>query len=379
MKRGTGLLLAVPLLLAFRPPEPFELKEGDRVAFIGNAFFERDLQHNYLETQLTSRFKDRNVVFRNFGWSGDTVFGHGRASFGTPEDGTRRLLRDVGLLKPSVIFLAYGMNESFAGEKGLTRFGDGLNRLLESLSGTGARIILISPIRHERLGAPLPDPSDHNLSLERYVAAMKRTAESRGLRFIDLFPPEPGAGPMTDNGIHLNAAGYRRAADAVEAGLGLPPARWRVELHVNGTIKAEGTRISAFEASPESVRFTASDDVLARVPRVLVVRGLRPGRYALPGATSATAEEWAKGVRLPRNPRSDPFEALRATIAEKNRIFFDQWRPHNTTYIFGFRRREQGHLQPEFPLFPPIVTRVEARIAKLRAPKPVSYVLERAR
>ena len=101
LKKALMFLVVLPAMLgASRPQEkPFELKKGDRVAFLGDAFFERALRHGYLETLITRRFKDATIHFRNLGWSGDTVFGHGRASFGTTEDGYRRLISDIGQLK----------------------------------------------------------------------------------------------------------------------------------------------------------------------------------------------------------------------------------------------------------------------------------------
>src|SRR4051812_40640742 len=75
---GTRMKYAMVLLVlvaaAQAAPPTFELVAGDRVLFIGNTFFERDIQHNYLETLLTGRWRTRNITFRNLGWSGDTVF-----------------------------------------------------------------------------------------------------------------------------------------------------------------------------------------------------------------------------------------------------------------------------------------------------------------
>ena len=51
-------------------------------------------------------------------------------------------------------------------------------------------------------------------------------------------------------------------------------------------------------------------------------------------------------------------------------------RPQNETYIFGFRKREQGHLAPEIPQFDPLVEAKEKEIAGLRAPKAVTFTLE---
>ena len=67
------------------PSEKFELRDSDRVAFLGNTFFEREHAHSYLETLLATRHPDRNVTFRNIAWSGDTVFGDARAAFDTRE------------------------------------------------------------------------------------------------------------------------------------------------------------------------------------------------------------------------------------------------------------------------------------------------------
>src|SRR5215510_1122253 len=76
---GTRMKYAMVVLLllvasAQAAPPKFELVEGDRVVFIGNTFVERDIQNNYLETLLTASYPNRNITFRNLGWSGDTVF-----------------------------------------------------------------------------------------------------------------------------------------------------------------------------------------------------------------------------------------------------------------------------------------------------------------
>ena len=47
----------------------FELKDGDRVAFLGDTLIERMQVHNHLELRLTTAWPDRNITFRNLGWS----------------------------------------------------------------------------------------------------------------------------------------------------------------------------------------------------------------------------------------------------------------------------------------------------------------------
>ena len=60
-------------------------------------------------------------------------------------------------------------------------------------------------------------------------------------------------------------------------------------------------------------------------------------------------------------------------INEKNRLYFYRWRPQNETYLFGFRKHEQGNNAREIPLFDPLVAAKEAEIARLRVPVPHTY------
>jgi lysophospholipase L1-like esterase len=373
-------LLALSLLLCQSTKKPFELADGDRVVFIGNTFFERDLKYNHLETALTVRWPSRNVTFRNLGWDGDTVWGDARAEFGSPADGFNSLAKHVADLKPSVIFVAYGFSESFAGPAGVSPFTLQLEKMLDMLSRTQARLILLSPIRHEDLGRPLPDPAEHNRTLQLYVDAVAKVAARRGCDYVNLFDLAGSKEqPLTQNGIHLNDRGYRAAAWAIERALGLAPLAWEVSLEGKGKALSAGTALSGTDGA----RFVAADTTLPGGPRTLRASGLPSGRHALTvdGAVVATAsaEEWAKGVAIAAGPEFEQIEKLRRLIEEKNRHYFHYWRPQNDTYIFGFRRKEQGHLTAEFPKYPPILNEKDAEIAKLRVPVPHTYVLERAK
>ena len=58
--------------------------------------------------------------------------------------------------------------------------------------------------------------------------------------------------------------------------------------------------------------------------------------------------------------------ALTAKINEKNRLFFHRWRPQNETYLFGFRKHEQGNNGVEIPMFDAIIAEREKEIGTLR-------------
>src|SRR5581483_5283911 len=102
--------------------------------------------------------------------------------------------------------------------------------LLDTLAETKARIVLLSPLRQEDLGRPLPDPTRQNENLRLYSEALRKAADQRGYAFVDLYTPLWQKPPLTDNGIHLTGFGYWRFADVLRARLGLPPAKWRITL-----------------------------------------------------------------------------------------------------------------------------------------------------
>lgn len=387
-----------------------ELKDGDRVVFLGDGFFEREHEFGYLETELTSLWPDRNVTFRNLGRSGDTVWGDAWAGFDTAKEGFARRRDLVLQLKPTVIFVAYGMSESFEADAGLGRFEEGLKALLDSLEPAGARVVLLGPGPHFALGPPLPDPDAHNASLDLYRKAIARAAEKRGLGYVDMrlmvgdgvwMEAGERARRVTSDGIHLDAEGYRMAARVFTLAMKRGDrTRWDVSVRGGDRLSIERAQGAAVQLDPEGrLRFEVRDDVLPSPPlpgnvggisstrRRLRVTGLGAGTHVLKidgmEVASGNARDWARdhsidrGVGVRDCPERRQADALRRAIVEKNRLLFYRWRPENETYIFGFRKHEQGQNAVEMPRFDPLVAEKEAEIARLRVPVTHVYEIER--
>ncbi len=53
-------------------------------------------------------------------------------------------------------------------------------------------------------------------------------------------------------------------------------------------------------------------------------------------------------------------------MVAKNELFFYRWRPQNETYLFGFRKHEQGKNAKEVAEFDPLVSKAEEEIEKIR-------------
>jgi lysophospholipase L1-like esterase len=376
-------LLALPAAPA-RAADRFELQPGDRVVFLGSTFIEREQLTGYWETALTSAFPDRDVTFRNLGWSGDTVWGEARASFDTAREGYQRLLERTRACKPTVIFLGYGTNESFAGAAGLPAFRAQLNKLLDDLAATKARFVLLAPPMFEASRWRAGNLEQRRDDLQLYTDAIREVAGKRGARFVEEFCQRShSAEPLTDDGMHLTPYGYWRTARGLLAALrvparpfkevvlaGLDPCKIRQDVLPNPPPpphgKTEGMEADCF----------------------LVVAGLNPGKYALQvdgrPVQVADAEAWmhpvsgrtdGQWVLVRKGPSLDQAEKLRRTIVEKNRLYFERWRPENETYLFGFRKHEQGQNAKEIPQFDEFVARKEAEIARLRKPVPHTYQL----
>ncbi len=368
MRSLLALLLLVTTLRAAEPP--FEIRDGDRVLFLGDVLLERENTYGYLETRMHEQFPDRTFTVRNLSWAGETPLGLSRASFDPPAKGGERLREQIGRVKPTVVFLGFGMAASLqeltdrsqdptlnrdparygAEPMSAARFKKELGALMDAIGqaegphtrrdalprvpdpAVGAspqsegragarpsvRFVLLSPIRHEDLRATrpgLPDPAEHNKLLAEYSKVIEELAKERGARFVDLFNVKrhainEGVGEkvyLTDNGIHLSRSGsiYLFRNDIGES----------VEGH-----------------SP-------------------LLRGSSPGHELTPRGDSEYEKRYA---------------ALLAAVLRKNELFFHQFRPANETYIFGFRKHEQGRNAREMPMFDPLIAQAEAEIERLK-------------
>lgn len=219
------VVLPVVALQTASAAEPFEFKQNDVVAIYGNGLADR-MQHDpWVETVLQSHLKGKNVSFRNMGFSGDVVNIRPRNQGATNDD---EYLQHVG---PSVVFVMYGYNESYAGPAGANAYQGELVKLvtryteLRREKGKDVRFVLFSPIACENTGERnLPDGTELNANLSAYTEATRKAAAATGATFVDLFTPtlqlfDSSSARYTINGIHLNPAGYKQLAGIMSQAL----------------------------------------------------------------------------------------------------------------------------------------------------------------
>jgi lysophospholipase L1-like esterase len=373
----------------------FNLNDGDKVVFLGNSLFENDLQFGYLELLLTTRWPQQNITFRNLGWSGDTVFGQARTYITAPS-GYDLLIKQLKEARPTVVFLAYGANEAFEGEKGIPVFAQGLNRLLNAIDELGAKSILLSTVPM-LYSIAFKSQADRNEMLKLYNTAIYKIAAARRITYIDVFNPllqYNQDSKVSDNGIHLNEYGYSVLAASVQKELGLPPSTNQsitidvATKSIKGTAKAS---ILALDGEKDELNFQV-DEAYLPLPgpqtnrfaqaNVLLVKidGLKDGNHTLFSGSlelmTASAKVWAGGVEVNREIGLDQANMLRKTILKKNEMFFHQYRPMNRTYIIGFRSHEQGRHAEGLEDLSTIIEEYEKKIFLSQKPEPQLYQLK---
>jgi len=308
----TALFVAQPAQPA---PKPFEFQDGDRIVWLGNTLVEREQRSGYWETALIAANHDKNITLRNLGWSGDTVFGEARGRFDYNNAAIcfKQLVDQALALKPTVIFVSYGTNESFEGKEGLPKFEKGLEKLLDALEPAKARIVLFSP--PPAMEAPgYPDQIKQNRNLELYAGAIQKIAEKRKLYFA----------PLQETMARALAYCTLQAADKL------------------------GPQLSELMINPLHLTELGYE---ATAPAFLGSLGVRTPQV-----------RWDKAGR----EAAEKLTPLRNAIIAKNELFFYRWRPQNETYLFGFRKHEQGKNAKEVAEFDPLVAKEEDEIAKIR-------------
>lgn len=206
---------------------PLEFVPGERIAFVGNTTAERMSLYGHFEAMLHTRFADKKLVVRNFGFPADEVGVRQRSADYTHLDDP------LFAFNADTFLCFFGWNESFKGEAGVEDFKAKYEKFLDDYAAkyprddakSPPRFVLVSPIAFENTGDKfLPDGVKENANLKLYADAVKAVADKRKLAFVDVFTPtrkafEAGKGKYTVGGFQMNEAGDKVLAQALDAGL----------------------------------------------------------------------------------------------------------------------------------------------------------------
>jgi len=379
---------------------PFQFEEGDRIVLVGATFFERAQLFEHLEATLAGTLGSKHVTFRNLGWSADTASADSRGIFDKPEVGYLRMVEHIRAEEPTVALICYGQNEALAGNTTPEQFAAQLGKLIDELDASGITCVVVSP--HELLTAkpPLPSPSRFNSRIRIYSEAAQSVAQSRGLIFVDVFAnfadrvrqisqrlsTDYSSGvsdaDLAENGMHFTDRGYAAASLVFrEALLGMSTES--PQLTVNLAEKSLDTRhvtARSIQWNPDSktlVRFEVREDSLAPLPLIVRADKLTKGSETLTlSVVDGDQKRQLEGqkTQVPDSSRfvagtNPQYEALRQLLLRKNELYFHRWRPQNITYLFGFRKHEQGNNAADIARFDPFIQDLEQQIHAAQEPQ----------
>jgi lysophospholipase L1-like esterase len=381
---------------------PFVFEDGDHVCLVGATFIERAQLFEHLEATLAGALGSRRVTFRNLGWSADTVFAESRGIFDPPAAGYLRMVEQVRAEEPTVVFVSYGQNEALTAGMTPENFARQLGQFLDELAASGIPCVLVSP--HELLPAqpPIPSPSRFNSRIRTYSESVGSVAQSRQLAFVDLFSDftsqmlsnlrvlrptdERSSGnaafePLADNGMHLTDLGYASAALVFRQRLlGITAVQPTISIDTSKrNVTASGAIVEkiVWNADGSQVTFNLRQEQLSPVQVAVEVSGATLAAVAT-AADKNHPTGTAEDPLRPRTPIRDgvamlpgstgPYESLRQLIRTKNELYFHRWRPQNITYLYGFRKHEQGNNAADIARFDPFVKELEERIHAAQQP-----------
>ena len=162
---------------------PLLLKEGDRLAIIGDSITEQKMYSRIMETYLTVCVPQLKVTTRQFGWSGETAEGF-----------RKRMTNDCLRFAPTVATLCYGMNDHRYRPFDVMNaawYRSNYTAVVKSLKAADARVVVGSPGCMSKPAAwgkvPGVTLDEHNANLCALRDIDVGIAEREGGRFADVF------------------------------------------------------------------------------------------------------------------------------------------------------------------------------------------------
>lgn len=308
-KSFTALLvpLAVLLTTALAMPdaaaETFELRSGDRVVMIGDALIEQEQYFGWIEVMMTTEFPESDITFRNLGWNADTP---------------------AGVSRNGLSLLQAGREPQDEGWRQLQKQIE-LTQPTVAVLGYGmANALQTQDLSVDtKRAASMVNFSTHYL---RLVEQIKQTNPDCRLVFLSPIAPV-GQSILPKNMID----------------------------DYGDLIQLVSDKVGGRYVDLTAVATKANE---RKDPIHLNDAGYKAAAIAIGKSLEMDHGDWQTSAAT---------EKLRATILEKNRLWFHRSRPANMAYVFGFRKSEQGQNAVEIPQFDALIEKEELAIASLRS------------
>lgn len=353
MRTGFSALLLIACLAIPAFSQELILKEGDRIAIVGDSITEQRQYSKFMEIYLLACVPELELTMYQFGWSGERAPGF-----------ANRMENDFVPWKPTVVTTCFGMNDGsyrpYTDKIGKT-YEDGTRRILDRCKALGARMIVggPGPVDTDAWRANEADADQYyNDNLGRLSQIAGKLAAERGFVYAKLHPQmmvsmknaKAALGKTYHvcggDGVHPAQNGHLAMAYCYLKAMGLDGAIGAITVDMKGSSTATtGHRVVSGangEATIESSRYpfcfkgnekdpNGTVSILPYLPfnedlnrYMLVVKNLTTANADVTWGKATktfTKAELEKGVNLAAafidNPFQDAFNALERVVADK--------------------------------------------------------------
>ena len=173
------LLSAVLVLAAACFAESARLKDGDRIAVIGDSITEQKLYSVYLEFYLRACSGVRDLSVIQFGHGGEHASGYA----------AHRMNDTCSWFRPTVATVCYGMNDGQYrkfNDRTAKNFRHGLRKIADYMARNNTRLLLCSPGAVDTTTFRRLSPEEYNKTLGALSGIARETAAEFHTDYLDL-------------------------------------------------------------------------------------------------------------------------------------------------------------------------------------------------
>ena len=355
-----------------KAPPGLNLKDGDRVIFIGDSITHQCLYTQYVEDYYYTRYPKTRIHFRNAGVSGDRAI-----------DALNRFDDDIASFKPTVATVLLGMNDASYKDFDpavFATYAKDMTKLLDKLDALKVRVFLASPTMFDHHAAEVRmatnpnarNPENYNAVLAYYGKWVQEVARKRGYGFIDMYGPLNALTTeqrATDkdftfipDAIHPQAAGQFIMGYSIIDAFGEPNAvwgitasaapagdGWKVTTTPGNTVTVDGGEYGkslTFTLLPKCLPWGVAPDAQLGATlthaghhkgnEAFYISGLKPGRYDIVG-NGKLIGTWdsvalSKRVEIEEDPDSPTFQQAQQIVALNKQRNDEAVRPMRDLY-----------------------------------------------
>ncbi len=154
------------------------IQKGDTIVFLGGTHIVNEMKKGVMEASIYTKFKDYNLIFRDFSWEGDTVYHLSTVRERWRKEAFGDLQAQLKKVNANVIIAQFGAMESFDGLEKMYEFKNAYKEIISGLLKHDLRVIISEP-------APLAWSNASSNNYLEYKDTVKKLAKNMGVPYLE--------------------------------------------------------------------------------------------------------------------------------------------------------------------------------------------------